>query len=87
LGRGKRDALVRHLKSEGIGCEIYYPVPLHLQPCLEHLGYREGDFPASEEACRGVLALPMFPGITVEQQARVIASCATFLHRRVRRVA
>jgi dTDP-4-amino-4,6-dideoxygalactose transaminase len=84
---GQRDALVRHLKSEGIGCEIYYPLPLHLQECLSYLGYREGDFPAAEEACRCVLAFPMFPEITPQQQARVVGSCAGFLRKQVRRAA
>jgi dTDP-4-amino-4,6-dideoxygalactose transaminase len=80
----ERDALVRHLQSERIGCEIYYPIPLHLQPCLAYLGYAQGDFPASEQASRCVLALPMFPEITVDQQARVMQSCAAFLRKRVR---
>ncbi len=84
---GERDALVRWLKSERIGCEIYYPVPLHLQECLAHLGHRPGDFPAAEEACRCVLALPMFPEITVDQQRRVVGSCASFLRTRGRMAA
>ncbi len=84
VARGQRDALVRHLKADKIGCEIYYPVPLHLQECLRHFGYRQGDFPASEEACRCVLALPMFPEITIDQQSRVIESCAAFLRQRAR---
>lgn len=84
---GQRDALVRHLKAEHIGCEVYYPVPLHLQQCLGHLGYREGDFPASEEACRSVLALPIYAELSAEQQERVINSCAAFLRKRARMAA
>jgi dTDP-4-amino-4,6-dideoxygalactose transaminase len=84
VGQGQRDALVRHLQSERIGCEVYYPIPLHLQTCLAYLGYARGDFPVSEEASREVLALPMFPELTAEQQRRVIQSCARFLGKPAR---
>jgi dTDP-4-amino-4,6-dideoxygalactose transaminase len=84
VATGQRDALVRHLKAERIGCEVYYPVPLHLQDCLAHLGYVEGEFPASEEACRAVLALPMYPELTADQQRRVVQSCAAFVRQRSR---
>src|SRR5262249_46399147 len=84
---GERDSLVRHLKAEHIGCEIYYPVPLHLQECLGYLGHRAGEFPAAEEACGSVLALPIYPELTEAQQRRVIQSCAAYLRQTVRRAA
>jgi dTDP-4-amino-4,6-dideoxygalactose transaminase len=83
----QRDALRRYLRAERIGCEIYYPVPLHLQECLAHLGYQQGDFPASEQACRDVLALPMYPELEEGQQRRVIDACAAFLRQRGRKAA
>jgi dTDP-4-amino-4,6-dideoxygalactose transaminase len=83
----QRDALVRHLQAERVGCEVYYPVPLHRQECLAYLGYREGDFPVSEEACRSVLALPMFPELTAEQQERVVGCCADFFRQEQTRLA
>ena len=55
-----------------------------MQDCFAYLGYGPGDFPASETASRCVLALPMFPEITAEQQSRVVQSCAAFLRKRVR---
>ncbi|QEL14940.1 DegT/DnrJ/EryC1/StrS family aminotransferase [Limnoglobus roseus] len=82
-----RDDLVKFLRDNAIGCDIYYPLPLHLQECVKHLGHREGDFPVSEEASRGVLSLPMFPEITAEQQRRVVERCATFTEQRARRAA
>jgi dTDP-4-amino-4,6-dideoxygalactose transaminase len=87
VASGQRDSLIRHLQAEKIGCDIYYPVPLHLQECLGYLGHREGEFPASEEACRTVLALPMYPELTMEQQERVIQSCASFVRKRARMAA
>ncbi|MFO0846322.1 MAG: DegT/DnrJ/EryC1/StrS family aminotransferase [Gemmataceae bacterium] len=85
VGRGERDALVRHLKAQAVGCEIYYPLSLHQQECLAHLGYQTGDFPVSEAASACVLALPMFPEITPAQQERVVSTCAAFARRAVRR--
>ncbi len=87
VAQGRRDALIRHLKAERIGTEVYYPIPLHLQECLHFLGCKAGDFPASEEACRHVLALPMYPELTLNQQRQVIQSCSAFLRRDIRKAA
>lgn len=75
---GRRDALVQHLKANQVGCEVYYPLPLHLQECVKPLGYAAGDFPVSEQAAREVLALPMFAELTEAQQRRVLGVCTTF---------
>ena len=80
----QRDELVRHLKANGVGCEIYYPRPLHLQECLAYIGHAPGDFPISEEMSNRVVALPMFAEITPEQQDRVITTCARFLRQPAR---
>ena len=74
----RRDALQAHLTARGIGCAVYYPLAVHLQPCFGHLGYREGDFPESEAATREVLAIPVYPELTVVQQERVADTIVGF---------
>jgi len=74
----ERDRLQAHLRERGIATRIYYPIPLHLQPCFASLGYRKGDFPVSERLAGEVLSLPIFPGITEEQIERVAAAVREF---------
>ena len=74
----KRDELTEFLKSREVQFSIYYPVPLHLQKCFSYLGYKEGDFPVAEKACKEILALPIYPEITREEVEFVIASIREF---------
>jgi dTDP-4-amino-4,6-dideoxygalactose transaminase len=74
----KRDELVEHLQSNGIGCAIFYPVALHQQQCFADLGYKAGDLPQSERAAEEVVALPMFAEITADEQSQVVQAIASF---------
>ena len=78
----ERDRLRAYLQSQGIGTEVYYPLPLHLQPCFRELGYRAGSFPAAEAAAREVLALPIYGELSESQQAWVVEAIQTFFQQR-----
>ncbi|MCW5835001.1 MAG: DegT/DnrJ/EryC1/StrS family aminotransferase [Labilithrix sp.] len=76
-----RDALRRHLADRGVGSEIYYPQPMHLQRCFERWGYGEGAFPESERAAEESLAIPIYPELTEEMQSFVVSAIAEFFRR------
>jgi dTDP-4-amino-4,6-dideoxygalactose transaminase len=75
---GRRDALHKYLADRKIGSAIYYPVPLHLQKCFPGLGYEVGSLPVTEQACREVLSLPVYPELTAAEQGAVIESIVAF---------
>lgn len=77
----RRDELQAYLKSREIGTAIYYPLPLHLQPCFAYLGYREGSCPESERAAKNVLSLPIFPELTRAQLDEVVDAVRSFYER------
>jgi dTDP-4-amino-4,6-dideoxygalactose transaminase len=70
---GRRDAVKAQLAAAGVGSEVYYPVPLHLQKCFQSLGYGTGSLPHTEKAAREVLSLPIFPELTAGEQETVVA--------------
>ncbi len=72
IRRGSRDGLRSHLTEKGIGSDIYYPIPLHLQECFADLGHRPGSLPISEAAARESLSIPVYPELTADQQGYVV---------------
>ena len=74
----RRDALRMYLSANAIGTEVYYPQPLHLQECLQYLGYKLGDFPVSERAAAEVLALPMYPELREDELESVVEAIRRF---------
>jgi len=75
----ERDAVRAHLDEFGIGSQVHYPVPLHLQPVFQHLGYTRGDFPNAERACDEVLSLPLYPELSLDDVQRVAEAVRGFL--------
>ncbi len=77
----RRDELIAHLKENNIGCEIYYPVPMHLQECFSSLGYKQGNFPNAEKAAKEIMAIPIYPELTTEMQDCVVDTILSFIER------
>jgi dTDP-4-amino-4,6-dideoxygalactose transaminase len=75
----QRDQIITLLRKENIGCEIYYPCPMHMQECFKDLGYKQGDFPEAEKASKEVLALPVYPELTDEMKDHVAETIITLI--------
>jgi len=78
----KRDELRAYLKDHGVGSEVYYPLPLHLQNCYRDLGYQKGAFPQSERAAEEVLSIPIYAELTDEHLQYVVQMIASFFRKR-----
>jgi dTDP-4-amino-4,6-dideoxygalactose transaminase len=77
----RRDELQKHLNARKIGNYVYYPLPLHLQPCFAYLGYKEGAFPESERAAKEVISLPVYPELSRSQLDEVASAVRDFYSR------
>ncbi len=75
---GRRDELKDYLWANGVGCDVYYPVPLHLQECFVDLGYKEGDMPVSEQVAKEIIAVPIYPETTTAQREIVVKTIEDF---------
>lgn len=82
----RRDELRQYLNGKGIGTEVYYPIPLHLQECYRFLGYLPGSLPESEKAARETIALPIYPELTLAQQKKVVQTIKEFYSSSLRRL-
>src|SRR3989338_1263814 len=78
---GASQKLIEHLRAKGIDSRVYYPVSLHLQKCFKALGYKKGDFPVSEQACKETLAIPVYPDLTREEKDHIVSSIKDFFQR------
>lgn len=78
VGEGRRDALKAHLQQHGVGCEIYYPVPLHQQQCFQEMNCAKANLPETERAAREILHIPIYPELREDEQDRVVAMISKF---------